>query len=88
MNYEYESKFRNAQELIDCLSRGCEVEFEYDGKIFSITQIKDMKILVCEFYNMQSDLICNEAHEVLDYQINGVSLGEIILDADIISRSF
>ena len=51
---KYDNNFYDEYDLAECLSRGCEVEFLYNGKKYSITHA-DNGISVTEFYNESSE---------------------------------
>ncbi|MFI3326965.1 MAG: hypothetical protein R3Y35_12470 [Clostridia bacterium] len=84
---KYDNSFNNEEDLLECLERGCEVEFEYNKKSYSITHI-DEKIIVCEFYNEESEKIYSNPKDALSYSIEGLYLKDIINKIKILSRSF
>ena len=83
----FDNNFNNAYDLVDCLNRGCEVEFLYNNKKYSITHV-DEGISVMEFYNEDSEKTYSDAKKVLEYKINGKLLKDIISEMKIINRSF
>lgn len=83
----FDNNFNNAYDLVDCLNRGCEVEFLYNNKKYSITHV-DEGISVMEFYNEDSEKTYFDAKKVLEYKINGKLLKNIISEMKIIDRSF
>ena len=83
----FDNNFNNAYDLVDCLNRGCEVEFLYNNKKYSITHV-DEGISVMEFYNENSEKTYFDAKKVLEYKINGKLLKDIISEMKIIDRSF
>ena len=83
----FDNNFNNAHDLVDCLNRGCEVEFLYNNKKYSITYV-DEGISVMEFYNEDSEKTYSDAKKVLEYEINGKLLKDIISEMKIIDRSF
>ena len=84
---KYDNSFFNERDLLDCLSRGCEVEFLYNNKKFSITHT-DEGISVTEFHNSDSEKTYSDAKKVLEYEIDGRTLKDIISKMKIIDRSF
>lgn len=84
---KYDNNFNNVHDLVDCLNRGCEVEFLYNNKKYSITHI-DEGISVMEFYNEDSEKTYSDAKKVLEYEIDGKLLKDIIPEMKIIDRSF
>ncbi len=87
INMQYDNNFYDEYDLIECLNRGCEVEFLYKGKKYSITQVTD-GISVIEFYNLDSEKTYPTAEKALEYEIDGKYLKDIIPDMKIITRSF
>lgn len=84
---EYDNNFLDGRDLTDCLSRGCEVEFLYNGKKYSITHT-DKGISIIEFYNEDSEKVYTNAQEILNHEIDGKPLNDIIPEMKIIDRSF
>lgn len=84
----YDTNFFDAQDLIEALKRGCEVEFTYKEKRYSITHLGDGKILVGEFYNSDSEKIYTDASQVLKYESKGEKLKNIVSTMKVIDRSF
>lgn len=83
----FDNNFNNVHDLVDCLNRGCEVEFLYNNKKYSITHV-DEGISVMEFYNEDSEKTYSDAKKVLEYKIDGKLLKDIIPEMKIIDRSF
>lgn len=84
---DYDNNFYDERDLIDCLKRGCEVEFLYNKKKYSITH-PAKGISIIEFYNENSEQIYPNAEEALEYRIGDKSLKDIISDMKVIDRSF
>ena len=83
----YDNNFFDEKDLIECLNRGCEVEFLYDDKKYSITHT-DNEICITEFYNEESERFYTDAHQAMEYMIGDKQLKDIIQDMKIIDRSF
>lgn len=88
MKKNYDTSFHDANDLLDCLERGCEVEFDYLQKIYSITHIENNQLLICEFYNEASEMIYGSIEDLFNHTISGKILKDIVSDLKIISRSF
>ena len=84
---KYDSNFYDERDLVDCLNRGCEVEFLYNDKKYSITHT-DEGISITEFYNEDSEKTYSNAEKALEYEIDGKFLKDIIFEMKIIDRSF
>lgn len=85
---EYDNNFFDAQDLIEALKRGCEVEFLYKGKKYSITHLEDGEIIIGEFYNPDSERTYADASQALEYEIGDKKLKDIITEMKVIDRSF
>ena len=84
---EYDNSFYDEYDLIEHLNRGCEVEFLYGGKKYSITHTPG-GISVIEFYNPDSEKTYPTAEEALEYRFGEKTLRKIIPDMKIFGRSF
>ena len=84
---KYDNNFYDDRDLVDCLNRGCEVEFLYNDKKYSITHTSK-GISVIEFYKEDSEKTYLDAKTVLEYEIERKSLKDIIPEMKIIDRSF
>lgn len=85
---EYDNSFNSIYDFIECIDRGCEVEFKYQNKEYSITHIEDNKLLICEFYIEDSDVVYNNSSDLLEYKLKNKPLKDLIPSLKIISRSF
>lgn len=81
-----ESSFKSYEEFLDVISRGADVEFKYKNKLYSVT-ITNVGIAAFEQYNENSAKIYNDPIEVGNYWVYDDYLKNIILDAEILSRS-
>ncbi len=84
---QYDNNFINENDLVECLSRGCEIEFLYNRKKYSITHTKN-GISITEFNKEDSERTFINGQEALEYKIDNKKLKDIILDMKIIDRSF
>lgn len=85
---EYDNNFYDEQDLIEALKRGCEVEFIYNEKKYSITHLSNGEIIIGEFYNSDSESIYDDVRQVLEYKIGDKKLKDIITKMKVIERSF
>ena len=74
---KYDNNFYDERDLVDCLNRGCEVEFLYNDKKYSITHAEE-GISIIEFYNEDSEKTYSNAEQALEYEIEGKILKDII----------
>ena len=84
---KHDNNFYDDRDLIDCLNKGCEVEFLYNKKKYSITHTYE-GISLIEFYNEKSEKIYATAEEAIECKIEGRKLKDIISEMKIIDRSF
>lgn len=75
------------KELYDNISRGGEIEFDYENKHYSITHI-EQGIDVMESYNYDTEKIYLKSEEVGEYIIQGKKLKDILSDIVITFRCF
>jgi hypothetical protein len=79
--------FTTEEEFIDCFSRGCEAEFKYNGKHFSITHYNN-KISIAEAYTEANEGLFDTPKEALEYLVDNKRLGDILLEMEVLDRSF
>ena len=84
---KYDNNFFDSRDLVECLNRGCEVEFLYNDKKYSITHT-NKGISITEFYNEESERTYQNALQVLEYEIDEKKLKDIITKMKVIDRSF
>jgi hypothetical protein len=84
---KYDNNFCDAGDLLENLKRGCEIEFIYKRKKYSITHVES-GICIMEFYNEDSEKIYPTAEQCLEHEISGKRLNDIINEMKIIERSF
>lgn len=84
---QYDNNFINEYDLVECLNRGCEVEFLYNEKKYSITHTKN-GVSITEFNIEDSERTFPNGCEALEYRIGNKKLKDIIPDMKIIDRSF
>ena len=84
---KYDNNFFDDRDLVECLSRGCEVEFLYNKKKYSITHT-DTGISIIEFNNEDSEKTYADGWQALEYEIDDKKLKDIIGEMKVIDRSF
>ena len=85
---KYDNNFFDEQDLIQALKRGCEVEFLYKDKKYSITHLSNRSIIIGEFYNSDSVRISDNPKQAMEYEIGDKKLKDIIGVMKVIDRSF
>ena len=78
--------FMSEDEFIDCFSRGCEAEFKYNGKQYTITHYKG-KISIMEVGNESSEKFFDAAKDALECLVDNKRLGDILLDMEVLDRT-
>ncbi len=84
MKYE---NFKTLDELYENISRGGEIEFMYQNKMYSITHSKN-NIIVMEAYNPSTEKVYENPEEVGDYRIGEVQIKNILDKMTITFRCF
>ena len=87
---DYDENFADADDFIDCFNRGCELEFLYNGKHYSVTPFasdNQRKISVMEAYNEDSEVEYDTPREALNYPVGDKRLGDILQEMKIIDRT-
>lgn len=80
--------FDIVDEFVDNISRGGEVEFEYNGKLYFAGMIGKNKWIAYECHNDESSKEYASAKEVCSYPIEDKTIGEVITKAKITFRCF
>lgn len=76
-NSSEENRFKTISDFKDCMIRNGEVEFEWNEKIYSITQPQN-GISISEVNKQDTEKICFNADELMEYLVDGVKLRDII----------
>ncbi len=82
--------FESFDEFIDCIRRGCEIEFVYDGQRYAVWH--GNCICIGKIIDESSfDEVCYEydnAENAGTYMLNGKMLKDIVADLQILDRLF
>ncbi len=85
---KYDNNFLSEADMIDCLQRGCEVEFLYQNKKYSITHTKKSETSIIEYGNIESEKTYSTPEKLMSHYMDNKQLRDIIKDMKIIDRSF
>ena len=85
---EYYNNFTDADDFVDCVDRGCEIEFLYAGKHYGIGMGEDSKFYILEVNNYDSEKEYEYAKDILTYPIGNKTIGDILQHMKVIDRSF
>ena len=81
-----EYRFVSISDFKWCMHCGGEVEFRYNGKDYGIVHDPD-GIAIYEAHKPETEKICKDADEVLEYMIDGVRLRDIITEVWVMVRT-
>ncbi len=81
-----DSRFKTISDFKDCMIRGGEVEFIWEGKVYNISHY-DGKISISEAYKQETEKLCDTDDEVLEYMLDGELLRNIISKVEVIDRT-
>lgn len=80
-----ENRFKTISNFKDCMIRNGEVEFEWNGKSYSITHPN--KISISEANKQETEKLCSTADEVLEYKVGDDRLRDVITQVTVWSRT-
>lgn len=81
-----EYNFKTISDFKWCMKQGGEVEFEWNGKEYSITHPEGM-INICESSTEENEKNYKTADEALEYMIDGQRLRKIIIKVKVLDRT-
>jgi hypothetical protein len=88
-----QNAFKTIAEFQSCMRDGGEVQFTYNGKDYSVfgkackTPESDVRMLIVQQGNDDSELWCDTSDELLDYIIDDKKLREIIKEVEVFDRT-
>jgi hypothetical protein len=88
-----ENAFESIADFQDCIRRGGEVVFTYNGKEYGIAPLvkrtpeSDYQIVISEIGNDDSEAWYDDSEQLLDYEIDGKKLREIITQVTVTDRT-
>ena len=85
---EYDEKFETVEEFKTLISHGGEVEFTFENKNYSITRLEKDRIHFMEAYNYESEKYFDSVEGLLDHEINGKKLRDIVTIIQPFFRTF
>lgn len=80
-----ENRFKTISDFNDCMCWHGDVEFEWNGKNYSITHPN--KISISEANKQDTENRCSTVDEVLEYKISDVRLRDVITQVTVWSRT-
>jgi len=85
--YDSSSTFIDEEEFIDCFERGCESQFDYDGKSYSCCFVEDRAFHILEVGNRDTRAIYETPEALLDHPIGDKRLRDILQDMIVTDRT-
>ena len=86
-NTPEENRFKTISEFKWCMHDGGEVAFVWQGKEYSVTHCASGEIGISEAYKQETEKLCKDADEVMEYLVDGVRLREIITQVEVTDRT-
>jgi hypothetical protein len=86
IHYDVPERFWDEAEFIDCFNRGCEMQFDYEGKSYSCCAARGA-FPVWEVGNDATHVTYDTAEAVLDYPIGDKRLRDILQDMTVTERT-
>jgi len=80
-------RFKTISEFKWCMYCHGEVEFVWNDRIYSITHRASGEIGISEAYKQETEKLCKDADEVLEYLVDGTRLREIITQVEVTDRT-
>lgn len=81
-------RFQSIEDFKDCLNRGGEIEFLWDGVHYGVVRYGiDDKITIYEAYQPGTEVAYASADEVLQHLIGTNRLGEVITQLKVLDRT-
>lgn len=81
-----DNRFKTISDFKWCMKCGGEVEFEWKGKVYSITHIT-YGISISESNKQETEKICKDADEVLEYIVGEDRLRDVITKVTVWDRT-
>ncbi|MDR1869454.1 MAG: hypothetical protein LBQ82_05675 [Treponema sp.] len=83
---DYDENFADADDFIDCIRRGCELEFSYNRKHYYVNPF-GYRVSVMNVDDENSEIQYDTPREALNYPIGDKCLGDILQEMKIINRT-
>ena len=81
-----DNRFKTISEFKECIIRGGEVEFTWNGINYSVTSSGD-KISISQFYSQDTERLCDSPDEALEYVVGEDRLRDVITQVTVIERT-
>ena len=81
-----DNRFKTISEFNECIIRGGEVEFTWQGINYSVTSYAD-KISISQFYSQETERLFDTPDEALEYMVGEDRLRDVITQVTVIERT-
>ena len=85
-NTHDDNRFRTISEFKECIIRGGEVEFSWNGINYSVTSYGD-KISISQFYSQDTERLFDMPDEALEYMVGEDRLRDVITQVTVLDRT-
>ena len=85
-NSPEENRFKTLSDFKWCMRYHGDVEFICNQKTFSIVHPQN-GILITQAYKQETEKLCDNADEVLEYVIDGTRLRDVITEVEVTDRT-
>jgi len=87
MDNAIDLRFKTISEFKWCMHCGGEVAFVWKEKRYSITHRASGEIGISEARKQETEILCKDADEVMEYLVGGTRLREIIKQVNVTMRT-
>ena len=81
-----QNRFETISEFKECLIRGGEIEFSWNGTNYTVGSYGD-KISIAEFNQQDTEKLCDTPDEVLEYMVGNDRLRDVITQVAVLERT-
>lgn len=85
--YYYSNRFVSLYDFTDSLNRGGEIQFDWNGKSYSLTPCSNNEFAFHEANKPDTEIMCKDTDEVLELIVDGQKLREIITKVVVTERT-
>lgn len=86
-NSPEQNRFTTISDFKTCMRRHGEVEFSWNGNLYSITHRGNGQISISAAYREETEKLCNTSDEVLEYMVGSDRLRDVITQVTVLGRT-
>jgi hypothetical protein len=79
--------FMDTDDFVDCMNRGCELDFDFGGKSYFAGFGQDQRFSICETKPVDNEVEYDTAEAMLDHPIGDMRLRDILEDMTVTGRT-